>query len=537
MKNIYKTVIIGAIFGGLVFQSCEKGLQDETFSAYDENVLTKPVHAEQAVRGVYAALNNGGYGYYAGKLYQLYEYQADLTTSKATNAQIVSIGQLSYDANNATINDVWKDIYRLISRANEAEAVISKIDFVKNNSTETLKNQNLGEVRFLRALAYYDATALWGGAPLFLKSSAEYTDSDENPAITPQAEIENAIINDLEFAENNLPPSYSASEIARATRGAAKSLLARLYMRRGEWQKAIDKCNEVIGTVYDLRTIAEGGVTSLYARANRTDNEFIFVLKSSSEAGSYGITSNSFGINSGPSDLAGVDGGGWGNFPLRVSFYAEFEPGDARRKLLTGIYKARRPENTWVSVPVEFGGIGGSRRPNPNNTALPDTVPATAIHNFKYPHQNVNYNYAGYNNVPIIRYADILMMKAEALNELNGPSQEVLDLIDQVRNRSELPNLLLSNFPTKEVLRDFIFNERAREFFMEGRRRDDLFRWGRSASNGTNHLLKFREKVRPNLDNPTNYSDDVDYALFPYPLSEIQSNTSLTADINIGRVK
>ena len=95
----------------------------------------------------------------------------------------------------------------------------------------------------------------------------------------------------------------------------------------------------------------------------------------------------------------------------------------------------------------------------------------------------------------------------------------------------------MSSFTTKEALRDAIFEERGKEFFMEGRRRDDLIRWGKSASNGTNPLLKFKEKVLPTLRDPSTYSNSVNYMLYPYPQIEIQSNTSLTPDINIGRVK
>lgn len=72
---------------------------------------------------------------------------------------------------------------------------------------------------------------------------------------------------------------------------------------------------------------------------------------------------------------------------------------------------------------------------------------------------------------------------------------------------------------------------------MEGRRRDDLIRWGKTASNGANPLLKFKEKVVPTLKNASTYSDAVNYALYPYPQSEIQSNTSLDASINAGRIK
>jgi hypothetical protein len=522
MKKIYQVAGVTLLMCLSLVMSCENGLEEETFSVYDENVLTKPEHAEQAVRGTYAALkDNGGFGYYAGNLYWLYEYPGDVVTTALTSRQGGQLDQLTYDASNSVLNDVWISIFKLISRTNEAEELISNVDFVGNSSTDQLKNQNLGEVRFLRALGYYDATSLWGNVPLLLKSSSKFTESDENPKMTEQAVVEDAMIADLQFAEQNLPASYPPAEVARATKGAAKALLMRLYMRRGEWQKAVDKSTEIIGTNFDLRTKAEGGIVSLFNTANRSDNEFIFVLKSSNEAGAYGVNSNSFGINSTPWDL----NRGWGNFPIHLDFYKIFDKTDDRRELLTGVFKTLYGQ--VISVPKEYGGIGG---------AAPDTVAAQFIYNLKYPHVN-NYNYAGFNNVTILRYADVLMMRAEALNELNGPNAESIALVNQIRTRSNLPVITLASYPTKESLRDKIFDERNKEFFMEGRRRDDLIRWGKSATNGSNALAKFKEKVVPTLRSAATYSDAVDYTVYPYPQNEIQSNTSLDASINTGRVK
>ncbi|MBE9585907.1 RagB/SusD family nutrient uptake outer membrane protein [Mucilaginibacter sp. JRF] len=518
-KNIL--VLAGAI--SVAVLACTSGLEEETFSVFDANTLTNPNNGEQAVRGTYAGLkDNGGYGYYAGYLYWLNEYPGDVVTTTLTARQGVQLDQLTYDASNATINDVWTSIYRLISRANESEAIINNIDYVGNGSTEALKRQHLGEVKFLRALAYYDATSLWGDVPLLNKPSSEFTDADENPPLTAQATIEQGMIADLEYAEDNLPASYSATEVARATSGAAKALLGRLYLRRLEWQKAADKLAEVMNKGYDLRTQGEGGIVSLFSRDNRSDNEFIFVLKSSSEPGAYAINSNSFGQNSTPWDY----NRGWGNFPLNIQFYSIFSPADARRDLLTG--KFTTIYGQIMAIPKQYGGEAES--------ADADTLLATFVYNLKYPHTG-NYNYSGFNNVTILRYADVLMMRAEALNEVNGPNQESIDLINQVRNRSGLASYSVGNFASKTELRDAIFEERNKEFFMEGRRRDDLIRWGRAASNGSNPLVKFKEKVVPTLKNASTYSDAVNYALYPYPQNEIQSNTSLDPSVNAGRVR
>jgi len=519
MKHSYKILALLCFISLSI--SCKKGLEDETFSVYDESKLTNPENGNQAVVGAYAALkDNGGYGYYAGFLYWLYEYPVDVVTTTVTSRQGVQLDQLTYDASNSVINDVWVSIFKMISRTNESEELINNIDYASKGSTDALKQQNLSEVRFLRALAYYDATSLWGDVPLILKASSHFIEADQNPQLAKQADVEAAMIADLQFAETNLPAAYGASEVARATSGAAKALLARLYMRRGEWQKAADKTAEVMNTTYDLRTKAEGGLASMFNTNNRSDNEFIFVLKSSNEAGAYGINSNSFGINSTPWDL----NRGYGNFPLHLQFYALFNKTDDRRNLLTGSYKTLYGQ--VMNVPKEFGGEGGS---------APDTTLAKYVYNLKYPAIN-NYNYAGFNNVTILRYADVLMMRAEALNELNGPNQESINLINMIRSRSNMSDLTLGSY-TKASLRDAIFDERNIEFFMEGRRREDLIRWGKSATNGSDPLIKFKEKVVPLLRDPNTYSSTVNYTLYPYPQNEIQSNTSLNSGINAGRVK
>lgn len=521
MKKIYSILLLSAaaICG---MEGCKQGLQDETYSVFDASKLSKPENGNQAVIGTYAALkDNGGYGYYAGFLYWLYEYPADVVTTTVTSRQGIELDQLTYNPSNSVINAVWVSIFKMISRANEAEALINSIDYKANGSTDQLKQQHLGEVRFLRALAYYDATSLWGDVPLILKASADFTPADLNPPLAKQADVEAAMINDLTFAVENLPASYNNTEVARATSGAAHALLARLYLRQGLWQKAADEANAVMTAgVYRLKPRSEGGLKAMFDTTNRSDNEFIFVLKSSNQPGAYAINSNSFGINSTPWDL----NRGYGNFPIHLQFYSIFDKTDDRRNLLTGLYHTLYGQ--VMSVPKEYGGVGGT---------APDTVLATYIYNLKYPAAN-NYNYAGFNNVTILRYADVLLTRAEALNELNGPGTEAADLVSQVRTRSGLPAVNAGDY-TKNTFRDLIFDERNKEFFMEGRRREDLIRWGKSASGGTDVLLKFREKVVPLLRNAATYDPAINYALYPYPQNEIQSNTSLSTSINQGRYK
>ena len=115
------------------------------------------------------------------------------------------------------------------------------------------------------------------------------------------------------------------------------------------------------------------------------------------------------------------------------------------------------------------------------------------------------------NDFPVVRYADILLSHAEALNELNGPTQEAVDLINQVRAKAGVPLLVLSDFAAKETLRDHILKERGWEFFSEELRRQDLVRHGKFIEYG-----KSRGKVA------------FDYqVLYPIPQSEIDRNSNL----------
>jgi hypothetical protein len=135
---------------------------------------------------------------------------------------------------------------------------------------------------------------------------------------------------------------------------------------------------------------------------------------------------------------------------------------------------------------------------------------ADNVRSLKYWDNNTVGNHSG-NDVPVLRYADILLARAEALNELNGPTQQALDLINQVRTRAGIANLTLAVATSKEVLRDLILRERGWEFYSEGKRREDLLRHDKFIS-----LAKAR--------GITAAADK--HKLFPIPQTEIDANTA-----------
>jgi len=116
------------------------------------------------------------------------------------------------------------------------------------------------------------------------------------------------------------------------------------------------------------------------------------------------------------------------------------------------------------------------------------------------------------NDCPLIRYADILLSRAEALNELNGPDREPLELLNQIRERANVPLLHLDDLPTKEAFRDHLLQERAWEFFSEGLRRQDLIRHGKFIE----LALQRGKQAKPH------------HVRYPIPRREIEANSKLT---------
>jgi starch-binding outer membrane protein, SusD/RagB family len=132
------------------------------------------------------------------------------------------------------------------------------------------------------------------------------------------------------------------------------------------------------------------------------------------------------------------------------------------------------------------------------------------LRSLKYWDNNTVGNHSG-NDVPLIRYADILLTRAEALNELNGPTQAALDLINLVRTRAGIANLTLAQATSKDVLRDLILRERGWEFYTEGKRREDLLRMDKFISNAqARGITSASEK----------------HKVFPIPQTEIDANSA-----------
>ncbi len=380
----------------------------------------------------------------------------------AENLQMTQLINFGWDASLSTFNtDVWIPAYRTIRDAN---IVITNVN--SSNIIESNKKLYTAEARFLRAYAYDLLYRWFGPVPIRTVSLIDTTANiNTDLARATDAEARSFIESDLLAAVPDLPDPGKEEAYGRATKGMAWALLAKFYLNTKQWQKAADACQKLeLLNYYQLFPTYE----TLFRVENEPDKnknnkEMILVSPALPLAGlgnwyTAGALPPNFVRTTQVPEYTWVIG--MANFAtqyrMRSAFVKSFDlVNDNRAKLLI---------RTYVS---KVGNIEKTE----DLMSTPDNARC-----LKYWDNSTIGNDSG-NDVPLIRYADILLTWAEALNELDGPTQQGLDLINRVRTRAGLANLTLTTDATsKDVLRDLILQERAWEFYGEGKRREDLLR-------------------------------------------------------------
>ncbi|WP_299668036.1 RagB/SusD family nutrient uptake outer membrane protein [uncultured Polaribacter sp.] len=360
-----------------------------------------------------------------------------------------AFNEFQYIPTNGLSTAWWNGHYEIIFACNE---VINNIKEAELTDEASLVND--AEARAIRALMYFELRRDYGEAPIITVTIDVPSD-----AFAPKssiAEIDTFIIEDLEIAEKKLPLTWPNFP-GRATAGFAKSLLAKLYLYQKDWTNAYNKSKEIIDSkTYTL----DPSLMNLFELGGNNGSGSIFEIQQT-------ITDNGDRFSNIYFIGQGVRGTGewnlgWGfNVPTQQLVDA-FEPGDLRKA------------NTILESGKDDGGFGGG--------TLPDAPPlAQKYWNKKaYTHKDVrtsfNTNGNRWENIKIFRYADILLMAAEAGNEsgLISPS-DAADLITPVRLRAGLPRVSSSS---QSGVRNAIKQERRAEFAMEEYRFYDLVRWG-----------------------------------------------------------
>ena len=501
-KNLILIIIISWFFTG-----CNKSLDTTIYSNLTtSNSFKTKADAVAAVNAVYARLKGPAVGdnfdYWTVRHFAL----TDLPTDVGHCQYGGDPGQLSagvWNASNGLIAEDWRQIYKLIANANNAILNISNMPTTAITDAE--KKQFLSEVKFLRAVAYSDLIELWG--PVILVTEEDVAKADNaaylsKPAPAPIAKIDSLLISDLENSANVLPlnyvnsPFYNSNDVGRATKGSALTLLAKLYLREKNWQKVVDVTKQVMDlNVYSLYPSYAG----LFLESNKWCQENIFSVLSDENVNGTELL-NHFGPQNHPTLTDR-----WDYYAVPWDFYHTYSDQDDRKKMFFTYFKGS-------------DGLIYMEAPSPGAVAPPGYSYMPDVATRKYAdstRQNDTY-YDGH-SVDILRYADVLLSRAEALNEITPVSPEAITLINEVKGRSHAPLLVGSNF-NQSTLRDAILQERGWELYYEGKRRADLIRMDKYDVIENAHLVRIG--LPASIVMPKN-------KYFPYPQNQVNINPNL----------
>lgn len=419
-----KKILVLASLATLLMTSCGDSFFDlePASSVTIDKVYKTASDYNVAVIGCYAKLQSQ-VNFYT----ECCEYRSDnlsLGAPTAGTQDRYDIDHFTEKPSNGILSSYWANFNNNVYRCN---LLLDQIDGA--NFAENLKKQYKGEAMFIRALNYFNMYRIWGGVPAtkHVVSAAEAL----KVARYSDEQMFDLIAGDLkEIVDNNyLPETYSSADMGRATSGAAKALLGKVYLTFHKWTEAKDILSQLIGKYQLVSPIAQ-----VFNVDNKNNNEIIFAVHFNKEIEGEG---HSFWYNlTNASD----------DTNQTSSLLNTFPTGDARKDLIT-------------YVQVE------------KNVRLMNKFYDTKSPTFKT---------VG-NDQILLRYADVLLMYAEALNEIQYDASEgslALKYLNAVRQRAGISNLTAKQLPTQEKFRKGILVERQREFPYEGQRWFDLVRMG-----------------------------------------------------------
>ena len=419
-----KKILVLASLATLLMTSCGDSFFDlePASSVTIDKVYKTASDYNVAVIGCYAKLQSQ-VNFYT----ECCEYRSDnlsLGAPTAGTQDRYDIDHFTEKPSNGILSSYWANFNNNVYRCN---LLLDQIDGA--NFAENLKKQYKGEAMFIRALNYFNMYRIWGGVPAtkHVVSAAEAL----KVARYSDEQMFDLIAGDLkEIVDNNyLPETYSSADMGRATSGAAKALLGKVYLTFHKWTEAKDILSQLIGKYQLVSPIAQ-----VFDVDSKNNNEIIFAVHFNKEIEGEGH-SYWYNLTNASDDTNQTS-----------SLLNTFPTGDARKDLIT-------------YVQVE------------KNVRLMNKFYDTKSPTFKT---------VG-NDQILLRYADVLLMYAEALNEIQYDASEgslALKYLNAVRQRAGISNLTVKQLPTQEKFRKGILVERQREFPYEGQRWFDLVRMG-----------------------------------------------------------
>jgi hypothetical protein len=590
MKKYNFIFVIILIFGVAgVFLSCDDLINEKQYTIITE-VEDSNEGADQLVIGTYSYLLNDMFRW--DQFPKVLDIDCDYMTGPDWSLSKIGAGNFQGDD---AMDPVWTKSFTLIHRANNA---IENIELM-TNITEEHKLNTIGEMKFLKAWAYFLLVRAYGDVPVFYESVNK--GADYNQPRKPITEVYGHIIDLLKEAEAGMyKNTNSAFKPGRASAGAAASLLAKVYVTiasaslpsgsivtvRGGvpvsgtgdnkqfttpipqnfiknqvagyenfnsqeyFELAREKAKQVIDGEYGAYDLLPSD--QLWTIPARHKVEHIWMIQPISGDDLYGAGIAAYYTGTEDGNGMIIEGLFYG---CRDHWYKLFEAEDLR--IVEGVI------HRWINRDYHESWNGGGFYPNNDEWSIKargyiiqgsDTLyndPITGLAYEKQPPFTDGRSYTNDNSDqyiarlmkyyyatdrskkksdvpwPVLRFADVLLIYAEAANEAaNGPTQAAVDALNRVRQRSKASMRPLSNFTGKEDFRSFVIEERARELALEGDRRWDLIRWGiyldAMNSIGGNDEVGIR-KVRENK-----------HLLFPIPSAELDANKAISGHDNPG---
>jgi hypothetical protein len=439
--------------------------------------------ANAALAGVYEPLASGNL--FDTDLQWALNASDDATRvgAEEENANITAISRVAWDARNPYVTNPYAALYRVITRANLALERVPGIEM-----DAAARDQILAQAKFLRALGYFYLVRLYGDVPLVVTSEEQLGGGQTR---APKADVYAQVIKDATEAEAGLPATWPANQRGRATKGSANALIADYHI----WRSSAEGQNEWAAAAAAAKKVVDSGVHSLvpnylnaFLPGSQNRPEEVFAVQSSTIANGPEIDIAQW---TRPRAMDPNGSGGWATYTPLPWFVDSYPAGDYRREV-TYFTSGRRADGTAVTFATHIDKYRPTAKPG---------------------NEDVNY--------PIYRYADVLLMYAEALNE-QGQTAAATQLVNQVRARARNADGAARAQPadlpvqSQAATREAIFQERQWELAHEGKRWFDMVRRGQA------YFLASLAK------DPTATDVQATDMLWPIPQTQRDLNSQLT---------
>jgi hypothetical protein len=485
--------------------SCSDFLEEENRSSLNPDTFYQTnTHAESALNAIYATTREvfGGFsGGNSSNWHLLEAVTGQSINNSSSNPDLNSLSSLSYNSNLIHARAVWGGTYKLIANANMVITYVPDIFM-----DEDRKKQILGEAYFLRAWAYFNAVRIWGDIPL-LTSPVGTASPDFYAKRTSQSIVYDQIVSDLKFSEES--GLAFIDESGRVSIAAVKSLLSKVYLTMAGYP--LNKTEHYSDAAAKAKEVIDNGGLSLFdtygeifLESNENKGEHIFSIQYAPN-----VSANFESLSFLPAKNI-TNGGavGWQTNLPETNFYNSFESGDRRKNNRQG----------WFYTDYFVGGNGAL-----TDLGSPHIFKAFNVANFGSDTTEGN-GLGDFLNFSVIRFAEVLLIYAEASNEVSGPTTAAIDAIKKLRDRA---GLTTATSLSKDLFRELIWKERWHELCYERVTWFDMVRLRKVFNSKTGDFDNFVGHT--NLS--ANQAFQEKHLLFPIPALEMVNNPNLTQNL------